>query len=98
MQISNFQREMPKNMQGVVLFIESDGPYRTYRYSTPSKIGNLFMNRFAIEEDQGHEILRIFEQNYGLAEGKVLIEFCCNKIYHLKDPIKARSIRILMLE
>ena len=80
-------------MQGLVLFIEPDD-----RYLTPSKIGNLFMNRFAIEEDQGHEILRIFETDNMLSEGKVLIEFCRNKIYHLEDPIKATSIRILMLD
>ena len=29
-------------------------------WSTPSKIGNLFMNRFAIDEDATHEILRIY--------------------------------------
>ena len=63
---------MQKNMQGVVLFIESDDPDWTYR--TPSKIGNLFMNRFSIEEDQGHEILGIFETDYMHEEGKVLIK------------------------
>ena len=83
-------------MQGVVLFIESDHPNSIY--STPSKIGNLFMNRFAIEEDHGHEILSIFETDNMDGKGKVLIEFCCNKIYHLRDPIKANSIRILMLD
>ena len=83
-------------MQGVVLFIES-GHLRP-GWSRPSKIGNLFMNRFAIEEDQGHEILKIFELNNEPTEGKFLIEFCRNKIYHLRDPIKATSIRILMLD
>ena len=40
----------------IVLFIEpADGPA-----STPSKIGNLFMNRFGIEEDAKHEILKIY--------------------------------------
>ena len=29
-------------------------------YITPSKIGNLFMNRFAIDEDAKHEILKIY--------------------------------------
>ena len=80
-------------MQGVVLFIEPDD-----RYLTPSKIGNLFMNRLAIEEDQGNEILSIFQTDNMQITGKVLIEFCCNKIYHLRDPIKATSIGILMLD
>ena len=45
----------------IVLFIEpADGPA-----STPSKIGNLFMNRFAIGEDAKHEILKIYHlENY----------------------------------
>ena len=48
---------MPKIMQKVVLFIEpiDDGFY------TSSKIGNLFTNRFAIDEDAGFEILSILE-------------------------------------
>ena len=38
------------------LFIEPiKGPYET-----PSKIGYLFMNRFAIDEDVGFEIRRVF--------------------------------------
>ena len=44
-------------MQKNVLFIEpnDDACY------TPLKIGNLFMNRFAVEEDAASEILNIFE-------------------------------------
>ena len=44
-------------MQKIVLFIEpnDDACY------TPLKIGNLFMNRFAVEEDAASEILKIFE-------------------------------------
>ena len=42
-------------MQKIVLFIEpQDG-----KYMTPSKIGNLFMNRFAVDENGCHEILKI---------------------------------------
>ena len=48
---------MDKRSQKIVLFIEP----RVVRSVTPSKIGNLFMNRFAIDEDQSHEILKIFE-------------------------------------
>ena len=44
-------------MQKIVLFIEPTN--RAYR--TPLKIGNLFLNRFAIDEDASSEILMIFE-------------------------------------
>ena len=43
-------------MQKIVLFIEP--AWRAF--VTPSKIGNLFMNRFAIGEDAKHEILKIY--------------------------------------
>ena len=44
-------------MQKIILFVEpSDNAYET-----PVKIGNLFMNRFAVEEDASVEILKIFE-------------------------------------
>ena len=44
-------------MQKIVLFIEpSEEAWRT-----PLKIGNLFMNRFAVDEDAASEILKIFE-------------------------------------
>ena len=42
-------------MQKIVLFIEPQEKWRT-----PLKIGNLFMNRFAIEEDGCHETSKIF--------------------------------------
>ena len=44
-------------MQKIVLLIEpsDDACY------TPLKIGNLFMNRFAVEEDAASEILKILE-------------------------------------
>ena len=46
----------------IVLFIEP--AYHTYK--KPSKIGNLFMNRFAIDEDAKNEILKIYhpENNF----------------------------------
>ena len=44
-------------MQKIVLFIE---PFDD-AWKTPLKIGNLFMNRFAVDEDAASEILKIFE-------------------------------------
>ena len=43
-------------MQKVVLFVAPDN-----NLSTPSKIGNLFINRFAIDEDECNEILKIYQ-------------------------------------
>ena len=48
---------MPKMMQKIVLFIE---PF-VDSWCTPSKIGHLFMNRFAVNEDAGFEILKVLE-------------------------------------
>ena len=45
-------------MQKIVLFIE---PNADNTFKTPSKIGNLFMNRFAIDENANCEILNICE-------------------------------------
>ena len=45
-------------MQKIVLFIE---PFDELKWFTPFKIGNLFMNRFAVDEDAASEILKIFE-------------------------------------
>ena len=48
---------MSKIKQKIVLFIEpSDNAH-----DTPLKIGNLFMNRLAVDEDAASEILKIFE-------------------------------------
>ena len=49
-------------MQKIVLFIEP----AAVAWKTPSKIGNLFMNRFAIDEDAKHEILKIYQLDYRL--------------------------------
>ena len=48
---------MSKIMQGIVIFIEPSDD----AFNTPSKIGHLFMNRFAIDEDAGFEILNVLE-------------------------------------
>ena len=46
---------MPKSSQKIVLFIEPNDD----AWFTPSKIGHLFMNRFAIDEDPGFEIVNV---------------------------------------
>ena len=51
---------MSKFNQKIVLFIEP----AVEAYDKPSKIGNLFMNRFAIEEDAKSEILKINLMEY----------------------------------
>ena len=64
---------MSKLNQKIVLFIEPAAE----AYYTPSKIGNLFMNRFAIGEDAKHEILKIYhlENNlFDLENGKLTLE------------------------
>ena len=43
--------------QKIVFFIEP----AEFACVTPSKVGNLFINRFAISEDSGHEIYKIFD-------------------------------------
>ena len=44
-------------MQNIVLFIEPT----TQLCYTPSKIGHLFINRFAIGEEEKSEIIKVFE-------------------------------------
>ena len=48
---------MSKVMQKIVLFIEPNDD----AWITPLKIGKLFMNRFAVEEDAASEVLKIFD-------------------------------------
>ena len=48
---------MSKLNQKIVLFIEP----AIEPYDKPSEIGNLFMNRFAIDEDAKNEILKIYQ-------------------------------------
>ena len=56
---------MSKSNQKIVLFIE---PVAEACYK-PSKIGNLFMNRFAIDEDANHEFLKIYHLENNLIRG-----------------------------
>ena len=48
---------MSKLNQKIVLYIEGS----RNAWGNPSKIGNLFMNRFAIDEDAINEILKIYQ-------------------------------------
>ena len=57
---------MPRLKQKIVLFIEPTEQQYMKKYSTPSKIGNLFTNRFCIDEDAGSELLKIIHLNYNL--------------------------------
>ena len=52
-------------MQKIVLFIEPNDD----SWNRPSKIGHLFMNRFAVDEDAGFEILKVLE--LGKSSGKM---------------------------
>ena len=51
---------MPKLMQKLVFFIEPTDK----GYELSSTVGNLYMNRFAIDEDAGHEIVNIHEATF----------------------------------
>ena len=44
-------------MQKIILFVEPNED----AFMTPAKIGDIFMNRFAIDEDVSSEIVNIFE-------------------------------------
>ena len=48
---------MTKLMQKIILFIEPSDD----AFDTPSKIVHLFMNRFAVDEDAGSEVLKVLE-------------------------------------
>ena len=48
---------MPKFMQKIILFIEPNKD----SFLTPAKMGHLFMNLLAIDEDAGVEILKVLE-------------------------------------
>lgn len=55
---------MAKLMHKIVIFIEP-----TYAaYETPTKIGNIFMNRFAIDEEVEIEILKICYLEHNLTD------------------------------
>ena len=48
---------MSKQMQSIVLFIEPSDD----AFDTPEKIGHLFMNRFAVDENASFEVLNVLE-------------------------------------
>ena len=48
---------MSKAMQKIVLFIEPHDD----EFSTPAKIGHLFMNRFGVDEDAAFEVINVLE-------------------------------------
>ena len=63
---------MKNSKQNIILFKPSDYPHRR-----PTNIGNLFMNRFAIDEDEASEISLIHkletEQNQSFTSAVMLI-------------------------
>ena len=61
---------MSKINQKIVMFLEPADK----AFYTPSKAGNLFMNRFAIDEDAQNEVLKInhLEHNFHNIIGKGL--------------------------
>ena len=72
---------MSKLNQKIVLFIEP----AEKAWEKPSKIGNLFMNRFAIDEDAKNEILKIYQPEYriyDLFEGQLRVEEGLDLINH----------------
>ena len=52
---------MTKSSQKIVLFLEPSD----HAFNTPLKIGHLFMNRFAIDEDASFEIVKVLELKKG---------------------------------
>ena len=61
---------MSKLNQKIVLFIEP----AEKAYNKPSKIGNLFINRFGIDEDAKNEILKIYQLEYRLYDLTLTLE------------------------
>ena len=52
---------MGKLMQKLVFFIEPTGMDGYGPYGQAPTVGNLYMNKFAIDEDAGHEIVNIYK-------------------------------------
>ena len=52
---------MPNRRLKTILFIEPVVGLEIGRPETPAKMGFLYMNRFAIDEDDCHEILKVYE-------------------------------------
>ena len=67
---------MSKLNQNIVLFIEP----AVFTHFKPSKIGNLFMNRFAIDEDAKNEILKIYQLE------NQLFDLCYGRLTHEEGP------------
>ena len=64
---------MSKLNQKFVVFIEQAAE----EFYKPSKIGNLFINRFSIDEDAKNEILKIYQLKYNsiaLYRGRLTLE------------------------
>ena len=92
-------------MQKIVVFIEeADEPS-----VTPLKTGNLFMNRFSIDEDAGVEILKIFYPKRSCILNRESKGLDLNNLYHIikmfrkwiyfnDPPKKLNSKMLLMLE
>ena len=55
--LTHQSNEIQATMQKIVLFVELNDE----AFIRPFKLGNLFMNRFAIDEAEGFEILKICE-------------------------------------
>ena len=55
---------MEKINQKIILFVEPN----QYEWSTPSKIGNLFMNGFSVNEEASCEILKICQLENTLSD------------------------------
>ena len=72
---------MSKLNQKIVLFID---PAET-TWTKPDKIGNLFTNRFAIDEDAKNEILKIYQLEHRFdhfIDGELTLEEGLNLINH----------------
>ena len=76
---------MPKIKQKVVLFVES----QHQKASTPWKIGKLFMNRFAIDEDDYSEIVKICHLEKTLQDYKYYCSRMSDVLSLLVAPVRA---------
>ena len=85
-------------MQNIILFIEPT----TSTHYLPSKIGHMFINRFAIDEEEKSEILKIFElqdkiRDLALKKGKGhRKKESTSSIENFKDLLKIRNSKILL--
>ena len=86
---------MSKYMQKIVLLIEPNEDI----WSTPLKIGTLFMNRFAVDEDAATEILKIFElekTSYKVALAGEFRRPCTNFDEECKRRRKQKGMDLIM--